>query len=130
MLVLDCSAAVNIARDVAEGVRFKSLIAGGDHVITPRLLYSEATNVFWKYVRAGEMTLDEALDGVQAAVDLVDEFFDEDDYYVEALRESCRYGHPAYDFYYLLLARRTGATLLTCDRKLAALAGEMGIACA
>lgn len=45
----------------------------------------------------------------------------------EALTEGMRLQHPAYDLIYAILARRTGSALLTCDRRLANLAQELGI---
>ena len=130
MLVLDCSAAVNIARKTEEGMRLREIVDQDTSVISSRLLYPETVNTFWKYARAGEITPEEAVARAENAIGLVDEFHDMEGYYVEALNEACRLGHPAYDFFYLLLAKRTGATLLTCDRKLASLAEEIGVRCA
>lgn len=41
--------------------------------------------------------------------------------------ESLRLGHSSYDLFYLVLARRTGATLFTLDKKMQELALDAGI---
>ena len=66
------------------------------------------------------------LDRVEA---LVDCFHDDASLAKEALSESIRYRHPAYDMFYLVLARRTGATLFTLDKKMWALARDMHVNC-
>ena len=60
---------------------------------------------------------------------LVDCFHDDASLAKEALSESIRYRHPAYDMFYLVLARRTGATLFTLDKKMWALARDMHVNC-
>ena len=40
-----------------------------------------------------------------------------------------RYRHPACDMFYLVLARRTGATLFTLDKKMWTLARDMHVNC-
>jgi predicted nucleic acid-binding protein len=42
----------------------------------------------------------------------------------EALATAAAHDHPAYDALYLVAARRTGATVVTRDRRLAALLKE------
>jgi len=46
---------------------------------------------------------------------------------VESLHEALRLNHPVYDLYFLVLARRNGATLLTVDEKLKRLALDCGV---
>ena len=74
----------------------------------------------------GEEKAQVLLDRVEA---LVDCFHDDASLAKEALSESIRYRHPAYDMFYLVLARRTGATLFTLDKKMWALARDMHVNC-
>ena len=60
---------------------------------------------------------------------LIDCFHDDASLAKEALSESIRYQHPAHDMLYLVLARRTGATLFTLDKKMWALARDMHVNC-
>jgi predicted nucleic acid-binding protein len=45
----------------------------------------------------------------------------------EALASACRTGHPVHDQIYVILARRHAARLLIRDRRLAELAGQLGV---
>ena len=46
-----------------------------------------------------------------------------------ASTESVRLEHSSYDLFYLILARREGATLFTIDRKLQDLCARNGVNC-
>jgi predicted nucleic acid-binding protein len=58
---------------------------------------------------------------------MVDEFVDLLSNSEESLVESMRSGHPAYDFFYLTLARRRGGILVTMNKKMNMLAVQNGI---
>lgn len=45
----------------------------------------------------------------------------------KALGEGIKYGHPVYDMYYAVLARRNNAVLLTTDKQLVTLGRKMKI---
>ena len=66
---------------------------------------------------------------VEKALDLVDEFVPLEDNAAESFAEAVRQNHPVYDLFYLTLARRNAATLLTADKRLAALCERMGVNC-
>ena len=66
---------------------------------------------------------------LSAGMSLVDEFYPLAELQVEALNEAIRLGHSTYDMFYFVLARRTGATLFTLDRKLAKLCELHGVNC-
>ena len=85
---------------------------------------THATNM--RLLSMGEEKAQVLLDRVEA---LVDCFHDDASLAKEALSESIRYRHPAYDMFYLVLARRTGATLFTLDKKMWALARDMHVNC-
>ena len=46
---------------------------------------------------------------------------------IEALHQAVALSHPVYDLLYAVLARRTGAGVLTCDRRLATLLDSLGV---
>ena len=58
---------------------------------------------------------------------LVDEFAPIKESRLEAMNDAIRLGHSAYDMLYLILARKMGATLVTLDRRLGAIARKEGI---
>ena len=128
MIVLDSSAAIEIALDTVEGRALRGLWCVDERVVSVPLFQSEVTNAFWKYARAGVMQREEAT-RLSIALSLVDEYADALDFASEVLAESVRLGHPAYDITYLVLARRSGGTLFSCDKKLVKLCEENGVDC-
>ena len=130
-IVLDASAAVRLIvgpspAGIATG------LAVADEVFAPRLFTEEVANTLWKYVQAGVFDSKEAINRLRTALALCDHFLDlnphsSDSLLIEALTEACRLNHPVYDLIYLVAARRTGATLATCDQRLATMANSQGI---
>ena len=129
MIVLDCSAAIEAARGTEAGLAFRELILGEDAVIAPDLLRIEARNAFWKYVHAGLLGFEAAETYANAALALVDEFTPTEANVAESFAEAARLDHSVYDMLYFTLARRYRATLLTADKRLAALCAEQSVPC-
>lgn len=129
MIVLDCSAAINIVRQTPEGRALKGLMIVGEKRIAPDLFRAEAANAFAKYVRAETYERTQSISFLQEAIDLVDEFHPLSENDIESLAESCRLEHPVYDMFYFTLARRYGATLFTEDRRLIDLCDHEGVEC-
>ncbi len=129
MIVLDCSAAVEMVTNTARGNAFRMLMLKDENVYAPVLFRVEVLNTFWKYVYTNKMTFDEAKENIEDAVDLVDEFCDLDDMADEVFAEAVNTKHSVYDLFYLVLARRHGATLFTVDQKLIELCIQMHVNC-
>ena len=128
MYVLDSSAAAEMVRGTERGERFVSVLeAGGRAVVSSELIQAELPSVFWKYARGGWCTKAVALASVDAALDLVTAFVPLAETRTEALSEAIRLDHSPYDMAYFVLARRFGATLLTCDKRLSALCRREGV---
>lgn len=129
MVVIDANAALEMAFEGERGDALRDLLLQGEEAIAPSVFHSEVSNACFKYAAFGLMDEEKAqvlLDRVEA---LVDCFHDDASLAKEALSESIRYRHPAYDMFYLVLARRTGATLFTLDKKMWALARDMHVNC-
>lgn len=105
------------------------MMLDGETVIASELFQAEVRNVFWKYARAGFLSVEAAQRYIEQALDLVDEFVPIEQNAAESFVESVRQNHSVYDMLYLTLARRNAATLLTADKKLVALCEKMGIGC-
>lgn len=118
MIVLDCSAAVDMARMSERGRALAALLIPEEEVIAPTWFRVEVRNAFWKYVHAGMLSEEEATARVHLAEALVTTFVSEDDYLDESFAEAARHDHPFYDMVYLCLTRRNAATLFTTDKKL------------
>ena len=127
MIVMDCSAAVAIARDTEEGRAFQGLICPEEKIIASELYLAEVRNTFWKYVHAHKMLVEEAEFCIKKAINLVDKFIPLEDNADEAFAEAVRQNHSVYDMFYLTLVRRTSGTLFSLDKKLVTLCEDMGL---
>ena len=127
MIVLDCSAAVEIVLDTPQGNAFEGLIREGERVIVPNLFHAEIACAFWKYARTGVYSEKQCVGFIEDARQMIDRFIPLDDFSIEALSEGVRLDHSPYDMFYFILARRNAATLMTMDRKLMQLCEEQGV---
>jgi predicted nucleic acid-binding protein len=102
-------------------------ISAASVVAAPGLYGSEVASALWKYVKAGTLALETALERYEEAIDLIDDFTADRELATEALAAAVRHRRPVYDLIYAVLARRTGCAVLTMDSRLVALLGQMGI---
>ncbi len=129
MIVLDASAAIEIAQQTEHGMRYENLMYSGEKIISVDLMNAEVAYVFSKYARLEACSDAQATALTRKAISLVDEYYDMSGLLVEAMNEGLRLHHSAYDMFYFVLARRTGATLFTHDNKLAKLCVQNGVNC-
>lgn len=129
MIVLDVNAAYAMVDGAAEGLGMKGLMLEGEKTIAPTLFCSESANVAWKNVRFGSLDRDRSVDRMMSALGLVDEFYPDESMMAEAVDEALARRHSVYDMFYLVLARRTGATLFTLDKKLVEICREAKVNC-
>lgn len=59
IIVLDASAAIEIALNREHSNTFREILRNSDLVIAPDIFPSEITNVFWKYASFSEMSIDQ-----------------------------------------------------------------------
>ena len=95
--------------------------------IAPALLLVETTNALLKYVRIGHIALDGVLAGTLALEIAVTELVPDHMLLPSATRIAAGNNHKIYDCLYLALALERRETLITADRRLAALAGTLNI---
>lgn len=127
MIVMDCCAAVEVVKGSERGRALSMLALKGEEIIVPDLFYAEATSYAWKATVFEGNPEKEMADALSNMLQLVDEFVDSFDLVLEAFSEACRYKHSVYDLFYAVLARRTGATLFTVDKRLIELCEQMGV---
>lgn len=125
--VLDASAAVEVVLQRSMAGLLSKYLGEADWVIAPTLFISEVTNVFWKYRRLTDLSLQDCERGLEQAIALPDDFIDEHDFFREAFKLSCTLDHSVYDIMYLVAARRNNAVLLSLDKKLIRNAKECSI---
>lgn len=125
--VLDVSAALDLLLHGKNRERFGETYGQASWVLAPDLYTAEISNVFWKYHKAGVLTHNECIQYVDDGISLVDDFVDTRELWKEALGEGIRNSHSVYDMYYLTLARRNDATLLTNDSALTTICQKLKI---
>lgn len=129
MIILDASAAVEIARKSEIGRVLIDLAMVNEKRISCDLIRAETASVFRKLTRTEGLSPQQAELFFECSIRLVNRFYPIEDLQSEAFRESIRLNHSAYDMFYFVLARRTGGTLFTTDRKLMKLCLDNGVNC-
>ncbi len=120
MLIIDASVAVKwyvIQPDTPKAV---TIAESGETLIAPDLLLAETGNAFWQCVRAGLFKPFDAYDALSKLPRRFDSLHPMTALADEALRIAVTINHPVYDCFYLALARRESAPLVTADKRLAA----------
>lgn len=125
--VLDTCAAFDIAFQGYNSEKYRKLIDKAERILAPTLYEVEVTNVMIKNIRSQKIDLPNAKIMLTKILQFVDIYTDTAELSIEALHESMRLNHSCYDLFYLILARRNGATLLTLDEKLKRLAIDCGV---
>jgi predicted nucleic acid-binding protein len=126
-LIVDASVAVRWYLP-EDGVAAAVEILQRDHDLgAPELILAEIGNAVWKRVRIGEVETADAVEIVERA--RVDFAFlvPMDELATPAMRHAAELDHPIYDCFYLALAEREQAALVTTDRRLAALVERAGV---
>jgi predicted nucleic acid-binding protein len=126
-VVIDASAAVGVVLALPGTEIFLPLLEGAAMVTAPDLYVAEISNALWKYRKADLLLLERCELLLEQAISLPDRIESSAALYQESFALACRHLHPVYDTLYLILARRINATILTMDRRLAALAGSLEI---
>ena len=127
IMVLDAGAAVEIVLDKADSHRFRKLLMQSELVLAPDTFPSEITNTFWKYALYSGLPGEKCEKGIEYCIDLVDDYINTRSLCREVFSESVKTGHPAYDLFYLILARRNNACILTKDKKMIEAARKLKI---
>jgi predicted nucleic acid-binding protein len=125
--VLDVSAAIEIILQKEKCEKYTIELNCGNWIIAPDLYVSEISNVFWKYYKSKIITHDECTQYVDDGINMIDDFFDAQELWKEALSEGIKYNHSIYDMYYAIVARRNDGQLITNDKDLAEIVKKMKI---
>jgi predicted nucleic acid-binding protein len=127
-VVLDANGAIEIALNKQEGERLKALLEGSDEVLAPDLLIPEFVNALWKYHEFNQLSLSVCNQALELLPVLVETFVPSAEIYREAFALTrAQKSRAAYDMFYLALALREDAVLLTLDGTLKKEARRAGI---
>jgi predicted nucleic acid-binding protein len=125
--ILDPSAALGIVMQDPGWEESGKAAGNAEWILAPDLLVAEAANACWKYAHRGILAQGECERILDQALALPDEFVPMLDLRREAFALAAAGRRPAYDMFYVVLARRNNATLLTFDKGLAEFAAAQGV---
>jgi predicted nucleic acid-binding protein len=117
-LVLDASAAIEVVLRRPKARRFAQPLEEADEVLAPDLFVPEVVNTVWKYHNFEALGLGLCDEAIAHALELVDAFTPCRELHREAFLLARTTRRPAYDMFYLALARREDALLATADAAL------------
>jgi predicted nucleic acid-binding protein len=126
-VVLDASAAIETVFGRKHASRLGSIVAEADIVLAPDLFVPEVVNTIWKYHQFEGLPLDECDRFLTTAIGVVDVLVPSMEIHREAFLLARTARRPAYDMFYLALARREDAVLLTTDAALRKEAERQGV---
>lgn len=115
--VIDASVAIKWV--AAEDFSTNAMAVRSRYLLTaPELLIAECGNILWKKVRRKEVGSDEAIIASEVIRRAGIEFVAISELIVGAMRFAVEIDHPAYDCFYLELARSRALPLITADERL------------
>jgi predicted nucleic acid-binding protein len=126
-VVLDASGAVHLVLNGPHAAYLAAKLEEAAIVTTPDLFCCEVANTLRKYVQVGELALDQAVTRLEECMELADDLILDRALAPEALVSAARHQHSVYDMMYAVLARRSGATVITMDRPFALRLRDMEI---
>jgi predicted nucleic acid-binding protein len=91
-------------------------------LIAPSLIAAELGSAIWKAVRRGDVSKDNGLIAIRDALLPFEALVPMEDLRTRAFELAVELDHPIYDCFYLALAERERAPLITADRRLLAAA--------
>jgi predicted nucleic acid-binding protein len=117
--VVDANVAIKWYVDHADSPAAMQIADSDAELLAPDLIYAEVANALWKYVRVKQIKLADAGDALTALPTRFDAIVGMDSLADDALQIANELNHTVYDCFYLVLARREKAPLVTADKRLA-----------
>ena len=121
-LVVDASVAAQWVLAEAQSEAANALRLTGEPLIAPDLVYAEIGNAIWKYAIQTKFSVEEATEALAAAVGAFTTLVAMAELADRATRLAISLNHPIYDCFYLALAEREHAPLISADKRLIAAA--------
>ena len=126
-VVLDTSAAVEIALENGNASVFRDFLKKADVIISPDTYISEVTNVFWKYRKFSQFSDESCLMGIEFCINMIDDFINSRELWREAFSEGMMNQSSTNDMFYLVAARRNSGKIISMDKKLNSIAERAGL---
>ena len=116
-LVIDSSVAAKWIIAEPDSPAARALISEDHELIAPDLVLPEVANVVWKAWRQGRTERTDTPRGLRRIASLFDRIEPSAALTEEAVGLAITLDHPAYDCYFLALARSERAILVTADKR-------------
>jgi predicted nucleic acid-binding protein len=116
-LVVDASVATLWVLE-QDGTPRALAVRNEDSLIAPSLVAAEIGSALWKAVRRGNVKRADALTALDAALLAFEALIPLEELRARALEFAIELDHPIYDCFYLALAERESAPLVTADARL------------
>lgn len=126
-LVVDASVAVKWVLPEPGSDQAAALRNEEPDVIAPSLVVAEIGNALWKSALRKDLERSQALDGLRIATAHFSRLIGIEDLAADAMAFAVDGRHPIYDCFYLALARRENAALITADEDMIAAARKAKI---
>ena len=117
-IVLDTSAAVELILGRTSQRIVKAILEQSHLTVVPQLFIAEICNVFWKLNCFQKLPEEDCIIGTNLAINLVDEFVELNELRTDAFTLAAENSIPVYDMFFLTLAIKRKARLVTMDKKL------------
>lgn len=123
-LILDANVVVKLVVSEADTALANRLVAGGETLLAPDVMFAEVANALWVNVTRKDATEQQAKDGLPELAKLFGETWSCEELAGDALSLALELGHPAYDCFYLALAMKVDGIVVTTDKRLLQAAGR------
>ena len=120
---------MSIVMEKPDSAALRERLENEEEVIAPDLFLYELSSAVRKHYKIGQVDFDTATNMYHEGAELVENLVEAKELGTSTLVRSLILDHSPYDVAYLVLAKRTGAALMTLDRKLAALCAKEGVEC-
>jgi predicted nucleic acid-binding protein len=117
-LVIDASVAVQWVLPETQSDAANALRLAGEPLIAPDLVYAEIGNAIWKRAIQREISATEATEALAAAAGAYTTLLPMAELAARATEIAIALRHPIYDCFYLALAARENAPLISADKRL------------
>ena len=118
MLVVDASVATKWFVDQIDSGIAERVQVSSELLVAPQLLVTEVTDALRKHVRVKDISLEQAAEALASLPEWFSEIVAMEGLAADALALARRIEHSAYDCFYLELAVRRSARLVTADKRL------------
>jgi len=126
-LIVDASVAVKWVLPEAGSQAAAALREQDRDLTAPSLIVAEVGNAIWRAARSGAVQRSEATEGLEAALLWFQSLVPLEELRSRALTLAIELKHPIYDCFYLALAERESAPLVTADEAVIAAARKARI---